>query len=236
MPEILPHEIERSFGPAVERMPIDTRELPAMSDGTPLPSTRAVPGAEHGENLLTTEEARALIRAASNRAPTGVRNRALIALMYRSGLRPGEALAVLPTALDLERGTIAVPARKGGTGRVAALDSYTIELITRWLVRRERLGATDDGPLICTLAGQTIKAAYVRELLPRLARKAGITKRVHPLGLRYACAAEMHREGHAPTLIESHLGVSVSGSARRYTRAYTLDEVVAAIRRREWSL
>lgn len=220
----------------VERMAIDTRDFPAGSDGTPLSSTRAVPGAEQGENLLTSEEARALIRAASNRAPTGVRNRALIALMYRSGLRPGEALSVQPPALNLDRGTIEVPARKGGIGRVAALDDFTIELINRWLVRRERLGARDDRPLICTLAGETIKAAYVRELLPRLARKADIAKRVHPLGLRYACAAEMAREGHPTTLIETHLGVAVTGSARRYTRTYTLDEVIEAIRQREWSL
>jgi integrase/recombinase XerC len=215
---------------------IVTQEFTAARDGTLTPSSRAVPGAEQAENLLTSDEARALIRAASNRAPTGVRNRAMIALMYRSGLRPGEALGVCPWALDVDRGTLEVPARKGGIGRVAALDDFTIELIQRWIVRRERIGATDDRPLLCTLAGEPIKAAYVRELLPRLARKASITKRVHPLGLRYACAAEMALEGHPTTLIETHLGVAVSGSARRYTRTFTLDEVIAVIRQRQWSL
>ena len=219
-----------------ERSDIVTPEFTATRDGTLTPSPRPVPGSEQGEKLLTSDEARAVIRAASNRAPTGVRNRALIALMYRSGLRPGEALGVAPTALDLDRGTVSVPARKGGIGRITAMDDLTIELIQRWLVRRERIGAPDDRPLMCTLAGEPIKAAYVRELLPRLARKATIGKRVHPLGLRYACAAEMALEGHPTTLIETHLGVAVSGSARRYTRAYTLDEVIEVIRRRQWSL
>ncbi len=43
--------------------------------------------------ILTPDEVKRLIRAASNRAPTGIRNRALIVVMYRTGLRVSEALA-----------------------------------------------------------------------------------------------------------------------------------------------
>ena len=116
------------------------------------------------------------------------------------------------------------------------LDAQTVELIQRWRVRRERIGLSDDGQLFCTLAGDELKAAYVRELLPRLARRAGIDKRVHPLGLRYACAAEMSAEGMSTALIEAHLGVATSGSARRYLVQYTPEEVVSAVRARAWRL
>ena len=188
------------------------------------------------DELLTHDEARALIRSASNRAPTGIRNRALIAMMYRVGLRPGEALALRVADVDPDTGVVRVPARKGGVGRVTGLDAQTVELIQRWRVRRERIGLSDDGQLFCTLAGDELKAAYVRELLPRLARRAGVTKRVHPLGLRYACAAEMSTEGMSTALIEAHLGVAASGSARRYLVQYTPDEVIAAVRARAWRL
>jgi site-specific recombinase XerD len=188
------------------------------------------------DELLTHDEARALIRSASNRAPTGIRNRALIATMYRAGLRPGEALALRVADVDTEDGIVRVPARKGGVGRVTGLDTQTVELIQRWRARRERLGLSEDGQLFCTLAGDELKAAYVRELLPRLARRAGIAKRVHPLGLRYACAAEMSAEGMSTALIEAHLGVAASGSARRYLVQYTPEEVIAAVRARAWRL
>lgn len=188
------------------------------------------------DELLTHDEARALIRSASNRAPTGIRNRALIATMYRIGLRPGEALALRVADVDTDDGVVRVPARKGGVGRVTGLDAQTVELIQRWRVRRERIGLSDDGQLFCTLAGDELKAAYVRELLPRLARRAGITKRVHPLGLRYACAAEMSAEGMSTALIEAHLGVATSGSARRYLVQYSPEEVIAAVRARIWRL
>jgi len=194
------------------------------------------PAAPVPEQLLTHDEARQLIRGASNRAPTGIRNRALIAMMYRVGLRPGEALALRVDDIDLVQGLVRIPARKGGAGRVTGIDGQTLELVQRWLARRERLGVANGDYLLCTLAGEELKAAYVRELLPRLARRAGIAKRVHPLGLRYACAAEMSAEGLSTALIETHLGVAVSGSARRYLVQYTPEEVIAAVRAREWRL
>jgi site-specific recombinase XerD len=39
--------------------------------------------------------------------------------------------------------------------------------------------------LFCTIYGSPMSTSYVRQLLPRLARKAGIAKRVHPHGLRH---------------------------------------------------
>lgn len=202
-------------------------------------TSRATDPSEHvaaSDELLTHDEARQLIRSASNRAPTGIRNRALIAMMYRVGLRPGEALALSPADVDVERGIVEIPARKGGAGRLTGIDAQTLDLVKRWLARRERLGITSDDYLFCTLAGEELKAAYVRELLPRLARRAGIVKRVHPLGLRYACAAEMSAEGLSTALIETHLGVAVSGSARRYLVQYTPEEVIVAVQAREWRL
>jgi site-specific recombinase XerD len=188
------------------------------------------------DELLTHDEARHLIRSASNRAPTGIRNRALIAMMYRVGLRPGEVLALDVRDINLDEGTVSIPARKSGAGRVTGIDAQTVDLVRRWIARRERLGIADAAFLFCTLAGEELKAAYVRELLPRLARRAEITKRVHPLGLRYACAAEMSAEGFSTALIEMHLGVAVSGSARRYLVQYSQEEVIAAVRSREWRL
>ena len=56
--------------------------------------------------VLSSDEVRALIGACSNRAPTGIRNRALIAVLWRCGLRVGEALALEPRDVDLNAGTL----------------------------------------------------------------------------------------------------------------------------------
>ena len=56
--------------------------------------------------ILTAEEVKSLLRACSGRAPTGIRNRSLLALGWRGGLRLGEVLALYPKDLDREAGTV----------------------------------------------------------------------------------------------------------------------------------
>ena len=62
-------------------------------------------GRRYPAEILTADEVRALIRACSNRAPTGIRNRALLVLLYRGGCRISEALRLLPKDLDRAAGT-----------------------------------------------------------------------------------------------------------------------------------
>jgi len=119
----------------------------------------------------------------SNRAPTRIRNRALIVLLWRGGLRISEAPALKPKNLDASKGTIRVLKGKGSKDRVIAMDPEAWAMLRHWLDRRERLGVNAHHPVICTLRGEPVKAAYVRALLPRLARRAGIEKRVYPHGL-----------------------------------------------------
>ncbi|MGI8713388.1 MAG: tyrosine-type recombinase/integrase, partial [Solirubrobacteraceae bacterium] len=58
--------------------------------------------------VLSEAEAIALLKACSSRAPTGVRNRALIAVLWRCGLRISEALSLELRDVDLDAGTVRV--------------------------------------------------------------------------------------------------------------------------------
>src|SRR5438132_9998176 len=79
------------------------------------PSRRhANAGRRFPAEILTPDEVRALIKACSNRAPTGVRNRALLVLLYRGGLRVAEALRLRPKDLDRAAGTVTILVGKGG--------------------------------------------------------------------------------------------------------------------------
>ena len=135
--------------------------------------------------ILTPTEVKALIAACSNRAPTGIRNRALIAVLYRCGLRIGEALALMPKDLDSSAGTIRVLHGKGDKARTVGLDEDGFAYLLRWLDKRKRMGINGRAPVFCTLQGGFIKQPYIRTLFARLAKKAGLDKRVHAHGLRH---------------------------------------------------
>ena len=80
---------------------------------------------------LSPDEARALIKAASRRAPTGIRNRALMVVLYRGGLRIGEALALKPKDLDIDQGTVRVLRGKRKKSRLVGLDIGALEIVQR---------------------------------------------------------------------------------------------------------
>ena len=145
---------------------------------------------------LTTDEVKSLLVACSNRAPTGVRNQALIVTLYRGQLRIGEALGLRPKDLDDGAGSIRILHGKGDRSRTIGLDPVAWSVVQRWLDVRRSLGIDGRRTVFCTLKGKSLAASYVRSLLPRLARKAGIEKRVHPHGLRHTGAFELANEGH----------------------------------------
>ena len=76
---------------------------------------------------------RALIKVCSNRAPTGIRNRALLVLLYRGGLRITETLRLHPKDLDRSSGTVTVLRGKGGKRRTIGLDPGAFAVVERWL-------------------------------------------------------------------------------------------------------
>ena len=89
---------------------------------------------------LTSTEARALVQVCSRRAATGIRNAALIALLYRGGLRISEALSLTTKDIDFEAGSVRVLFGKGLKARTIGVDAGALSLIQRWLRLRECLG------------------------------------------------------------------------------------------------
>ncbi|MCP4248766.1 MAG: tyrosine-type recombinase/integrase [bacterium] len=96
--------------------------------------------------VLTAEEVKALMRACSPRAPTGARNRALVAVLWRGGLRIAEALALRPKELDPVLGSVRVLHGKGDKARTVGLDPQAFALVDRWLDVRPRLGVLAGPP------------------------------------------------------------------------------------------
>jgi site-specific recombinase XerD len=193
-------------------------------------------GESYPPEPLEAEEVRALMAACSRRAPTGIRNRALITVLWRGGLRISEALALEPKDLDRKEGAIRVLHGKGDRSRTVGLDPEAFALVELWLERRRSLGINGHRRVFCTLAGSPLSTAYVRALLPRLARKAVIEKRVHAHGLRHTHAAELAREGVRMNVIQAQLGHSSLATTDRYIRHIEPQEVIETMRARKWEL
>ena len=193
-------------------------------------------GETYPAEILTRDEVGLLFRACSSKAATGLRNRALLTVLYRAGLRVSEALALALKDVDSEACTVRVLHGKGDRARVTGIDPHSCAAIDRWVDKRRELGLGRRSRLFCSLQGKPLKTAYVRALLPRLARRAEIEKRVHAHGLRHTHAAELARERTPVNLISRQLGHSGVGVTARYLDHIAPEELVEAMRQRAWSL
>ena len=182
---------------------------------------------------LTTEEVRGLL-AACGRGACGARERALIAMLYRGGLRINEALMLEAKDVDVRTGVVRVLYAKGGKQRVVGVDEEAIAFVELWLERRERLGLGRGGALFCTLAGARLSRVQVAQRLKKLGEKAGIEKRVHPHGLRHSSSLAMMRAGIAVPLIQRALGHSSLATTAIYLNHIAPEDVTSAMRGMAW--
>jgi site-specific recombinase XerD len=141
---------------------------------------------------LTREEAAALIGQPSRRYPTGVRDRAVMRLMYRGGLRVSEALALTPRDVGFARNEIRVNDGKGGKDRIVWVDETSTEILRQWGDLRPR-----GSFFFSTLRGRQLSDRDVRAMVARRALKAGIRTHVHPHMLRHTFASEYLEDGGA---------------------------------------
>jgi site-specific recombinase XerD len=164
--------------------------------------------------VLEPSEVVGLINACSTVSNTGKRNRALIAVMYRTGIKVSELLALQADDYNSGDETLRIKG-KGAKGRIIGLDRETCSLLGYWTDARRELGLTG-GPLFSTLHGTELSGAYVRTLLPRLAEAVGIGKRVHPNAFRLTHARELVEEGTPLNVIQKVLGLATLGATEAY--------------------
>ncbi len=162
------------------------------------------------------------------------RTRALIAILWRAGLRISEALALTESDLDAKTGSVLVRVREwaGRAGR-SGWTTGRGTTVARWTEHRIQLPF---GPLFCILAGPTRgrgwSATAARGELRRLAAQAGVRRRFAPHQLRHAHAIEMAHEGIPLPIIQRQLGHAHLGITSIYLQGIDTREIVDTVHHR----
>jgi site-specific recombinase XerD len=182
---------------------------------------------------LTPAEMKALLAACDGTTLTGLRNRALLALLWRAGLRCSEALDLRPADVDFAGGCVRVLHGKGDKSRTVGVDGQALDVVRGWLGAREAAGLTSPW-LFCTRDGGRMQSRYVRALTARLAVRAGVQHRCHPHALRHTMAVELVREGWPVPYISKQLGHSNVAVTDIYLANLQPAEVINRARARVW--
>jgi site-specific recombinase XerD len=162
----------------------------------------------------------------------GLRIRALIAVLWRGGLRISEALGLNETDVDPGRGSLMIRHGKGDKRREAGMDQFGFEQLAAWLALRVSL---PPGPLFCVIDGPTRgrrwAATAARAELRQLAVDAGVRRRFAPHQLRHAHAIELARDGVPVNIIQrQHTDL---GTTSVYLQGIDPSEIIDAVRSRK---
>ena len=200
--------------------------------------TRSNKGETFPPDTLTAEEVQRLMAACSKRGLAGIRQKALVCLLWRSGLRISEALALKPKDIDHDKGQVRVMKGKGGKYRIAGIDPGALAVLDTWLDKRKGLGLNGKHPIFCTITegnmGKPLATSYIRRKMAQLREKAGIEKRVHAHGLRHTHASELREESVEIGIISKQLGHSSIATTARYLDHVNPAAVVETVHARSW--
>ena len=178
------------------------------------------------------EEIITIMRQAGN-GIHGARMRALIVVLWRSGLRISEALMLTESDLEPRRGALLVRCGKGGKRREVGMDEWGWEHVRVWVEHRVGLPV---GPLFCVIDGKTRGRAWsntaVRAEMRRLVVAAGVRRRFAPHQLRHAHAVEMARQGIPLPVIQRQLGHTNIGITSVYLQGIDTSEIIDTVHAR----
>jgi integrase len=172
--------------------------------------------------VLTHDELDRMMAEIRGEGKVGVRNRAMVALMYRAGFKVGQVLALERHHYKPGAHVITVPGGKRND-REIPVDAITRDLLARWLEVRRTLDLPTLAPFFPSVSdpdpGNPINSAYVRECVRLAAKRARIDKRVSPSTLRKTWEEQVaERSG----LIVRHMAgqIDEAGFGSRYPEAY----------------
>ena len=169
--------------------------------------------------VLSYEEVERLLATPSEETARGIRDSAMISLMYASGLRVSELCSLKVGDLDRRVGTVS-PLGKGGKRRVVPVGQVALERIERYveLVRAHTKGATTDPHLFLSPRGKRFTRQGLWKILKTYARACGITVPISPHKLRHSFATHLLRGGADLRAVQAMLGHADLGTTEIYTR------------------
>lgn len=170
-------------------------------------------------DILSKQEVIALIECTSN-----PKHKAILALLYSSGMRREELLNLRLGDIDSNRMLIRITNGKGNKSRDTLLSTNALKLLRNYYTSaypKPRVYIFES-----YVPGQRYSATSVMKIVKRAAARAGINKRVHPHSLRHAFATHMLEAGSNLKLIQKLLGHSSLRSTMVYLHLAAIDPSV----------
>jgi integrase/recombinase XerD len=164
--------------------------------------------------VLTVEEVEALIAQPDITDRIGSRDKAIIEILYSSGLRVSELCSL--SIYDIDDTVIRVKG-KGGKERMVPIGTKALEALDHYLLNHRGEDADPAAPIFVTKKGSRVDRTAIWRMIKKYVRYADIEKNVSPHTLRHSFATHLLDNGADLRVIQEMLGHATIATTDRYT-------------------
>ena len=173
-------------------------------------------------DYLRQDELSRLLDSCNTAQATGVRDRAILEVLYSTGMRLGELCALNLDDVDRDAGILSIWQGKGGKDRKVPVGRFALAALDRYVSSVRRPAALGDSALFLGEKGHRIARPVVEHMIQRRAESVGLKKRIYPHLLRHTCAVHLLEGGADIRYIQALLGHASLRTTQRYTRLLPL--------------
>ena len=184
-------------------------------------------------NILTPREARAILKACDLHTALGYRDRTLLEVIYSTGIRRAELLALVLADVRLEEEILRINGGKGAKDRVVPLTRTACAFLETYLKRVRPallLGKRGTARVFVSLKGGGLSFDGLARMVARCGRRAGLKQRVTPHVWRHTCATHLLQNQANLRHVQEILGHRSLATTERYLHV-TIADLKAAHRR-----
>jgi len=184
----------------------------------PLVGLRAPKAKRALPKALSVDAAQRLLEGEEGAGADTARDRAMFELLYSSGLRLAElvALNIDDGRLDLRQAEVTVTG-KGSKTRTVPVGARAREALKDWIEKRNGIAAPSEKALFVGARGRRISPAVVGARLAAWARRRGLAERVHPHMLRHSFASHVLQSSQDLRAVQEMLGHASISTTQVYT-------------------
>ena len=188
-------------------------QLPFSAKSAARPSPPAKVVSKREREYLRPKEVEAMLNAARSFGRHGVRDAAIILLMFRHGLRTAELVALKWSQIDLSGGYIEIRRVKRGHDSTHPLRAPELRAL-----RQIQRDSPETQYVFVSERQAPLSTRTIRHIVARAGEIAGLEEPVHPHQLRHACGYYLASQGHDTRAIQDYLGHKNIHHTVRYTR------------------
>jgi integrase/recombinase XerC len=164
---------------------------------------------------LSVEAAQQLLEVEKQTSPLAIQDAAMFELLYSSGLRVGELVA-LNLNDDPGQGEVTVTG-KGSKTRTVPVGAKAREALAHWLSFRSKVAAPEEKALFVARGGKRIAPGQVWRRLKAWTRRRGLPQHVHPHMLRHSFASHLLQSSQDLRAVQELLGHASISTTQVYT-------------------